>query len=182
MEPAIYGPWEAGLTLIYEDPRLPEPQRFEQRRQVRVEASKGVDGGWLVRRSYSSLHQPPTELLVFHRGGGTAWVDPQSSQRLPVIPEGFPDRIHHWEVQGMRCRVLGRAQARLPLSLPAEQRLGVWVEARPPKGAAIRTFYLPGIGEAETLQQTERGWVCVNRLVDRGFTDAPPRPERGSRS
>lgn len=172
----MYGPHEAGLTLIYENPSLPEAQRAEQRQQLRVEASKEVDGGVMVRRSYSSLSSPPMDLVVFHRSGGTALVRPDGGARLQVLPEGFPERVRAWELQGTRYRVLGRSEARLSLALPPEQRLGVWVESVPAKGPRTRVLYLPGLGEVESLVQEGNGWICVNRLVSRGFTDAPIRP------
>lgn len=175
-EPAVYGPHEAGLTLIYENPSLPEAQRAEQRQQLRVEASKEVDRGVMVRRSYSSLANPPMDLVVFHRGGGTALLRPDGSAQLQLLPEGFPDRVSDWEVQGTRYRVLGRAEARLPFPLPADQRLGVWVEAIPAKGPRTRVLYLPGMGEVESLVREGAAWTCVNRLVSRGFIDAPLRP------
>lgn len=174
-EPGVFGPNEAGLILIYENPSLPEAQRTEQRQQLRVEASKAAEEGLMVRRSYSSLSSPPMDLVTFHRDGGTALVRPDGSARLQVLPEGFPDRVRSWEVQGTRYRVLGRAEARLPLTLPAEQRLGVWVEAAPAKGPRTRVLYLPGLGEVESLVQEGAGWICVNRLVSRGFADAPIR-------
>lgn len=172
----MYGPHEAGLTLIYENPSLPEAQRAEQRQQLRVEASKEVDGGVMVRRSYSSLSSPPMDLVVFHRSGGTALVRPDGGAQLQVLPEGFPERVRAWELQGARYRVLGRSEARLSLALPPEQRLGVWVESVPAKGPRTRVLYLPGLGEVESLVQEGNGWICVNRLVSRGFTDAPIRP------
>lgn len=175
-ESNVYGPHRAGLTLIYQNPSLPEAQRAEQRQQLRVEASKEVDGGVMVRRSYSSLSSPPLDLVVFHRGGGTALVRPDGGARLQVLPEGFPDRVQTWEVQGTRYRVLGRAEARLAMTLPSGQRLGVWVESIPAKGPRTRVFYLPGLGEAESLVQEGNGWICVNRLVSMGHTDAPIRP------
>lgn len=174
--PAVYGPHEAGLTLTYENPSLPETQRAGQRQQLRVEASKEVDGGVMVRRSYSSLSSPPMDLVVFHRGGGIALLRPDGRAQLQVLPEGFPERVRAWEFQGTRYRVLGRAEARLPFALPLDQRLGVWVEATPSKGPRSRVLYLPGLGEVESLVQEGTGWACVNRLVSRGFTDAPIRP------
>lgn len=175
-EPAVYGPHEVGLTLIYENPSLPEAHRPEQRQQLRVEASKEVDGGVMVRRSYSSLSSPPMDLVVFHRDGGMALVRPDGGARLQVLPEGFPDRVRTWELQGTRHRVLGHAEARLPMVLAPEQRLGVWVESIPAKGPRTRVLYLPGLGEVESLVQEGRGWICVNRLVSKGHTDAPLRP------
>lgn len=175
-EPAVYGPGEAGLTLIYENPSLPEAQRSEQRQQLRVVASKEVDGGVMVRRSYSSLSTPPMDLVVFHRGGGTTLLRPDGGTPILLLPEGFPERVRNWEVQGTRYRVLGRAEARLPVALSPEQRLGVWVESAPAKGPRTRVLYLPGLGEAESLVQDGSSWVCVNRLVAMGHTDAPTRP------
>jgi len=41
------------------------------------------------------------------------------------------------------------------------------------RGPRQRSFFLPGIGEAETREWLDGRWVVTNRLVSRGFTDAP---------
>jgi hypothetical protein len=78
--------------------------------------------------------------------------------------------------------VIGRGYWNGPLELPDTDRMGVWVEARRPGGARLRGFFLPKLGEVEVLEERVENnvsrWVSVNRLVSRGFTEAPPvRPQ-----
>ena len=72
-------------------------------------------------------------------------------------------------------RVIGRAALQNPdLKLPDDyDRIGLWVEMETRDGSKRRIFFLPGIGEAESQVLKGGQWVAVNRLVSRGFTDAP---------
>ena len=47
-----FAAWEEGLTLIYEDPRLPDAARFQNRLQVRVAKCTELSGGRLVAEAF----------------------------------------------------------------------------------------------------------------------------------
>lgn len=170
----IYLPWEEGLTLQYENPSQPASADPLQRRvQVRVAASR-LDGEVRkIRLTTSSLQGQKSEL--FHSQRGSWALVPEGHPPVVLLPEGFPNTQSSWEVQGFRFRLLGRAIHEIPgLKLPPRQeRTGVWVEIENLQGQKRRIFYLPDIGEAETLEFHGGTWVCINRLVSRGFTDAP---------
>lgn len=171
---AVYAPCEAGLTLGFENPSLPSPQREEERQQLRVSETRADARGLLVRRTYSSLKVPALEVAVLHRDGGVALLSEGRPDGIPILPQGFPDRVQHWRLGEVQYRIIGRVEARLPgLELPEGSRQGVWVEAEAPNGVRSRRLYLPGIGEAEAHVLRDGQWVCVNRLISRGFTDAP---------
>jgi hypothetical protein len=170
-----YVPWEEGLTLIYEDPTLPQEARFSQRLQRRVSASKETPQGRRVTITYSTLKS--NNAFDFLNKDGS-WVMMQGDTALlTMLPEGFPDRTDHWgsKTLGMTFRILGRATLETAnMKLPDDfDRVGIWVEMTPRSGPKLRVFYLPGIGEAEDLVQKNGQWVMVNQLVSRGFTDAP---------
>lgn len=172
--PRAYLPWEEGLTLQYENPSLPPGQEpLQQRVQVRVAASRLEGGIRKVRLVTSSLQTQKSELFQSREG---SWaLCPEGQAPFQLLPEGFPDSARTWEVRGFQFRVIGRAVHEIPgLKLPPRQdRTGVWVEIRNPQGGQRRVYYLPDIGEAETFELRDGGWVCINRLVSRGFTDAP---------
>ena len=169
----IYGPREEGLTLVYEDPTLPQPQRSEERLQVRVaKASFQGSGTGTVHLDYSSAHGSLT-LILQHRDGGIALMGTDGKTVAQILPEGFP-RTTAWEEHGIAYRVLGRGAWDGAKMLPAtSSTVGVWVEARPSTGPLRRTLYLPDLGEVESLEFRNGTWVPVNRLVARGFTDLP---------
>lgn len=171
--PRSYVPIEEGLTLQYEDPSHPSKDPFHDRVQVRVAGSRLENG---VRKLLytTTNHQGQTQVFYLEREGGLFRPQPDQSTTV-LFPEGFPHRVQRWESQAMHFRLLGHAIHPIPgLSLPPDQdRLGVWVEASDASGPIRRTFYLPGIGEAEGYEPRNGTWVCVNRLVARGFTDAP---------
>ena len=169
----IYGPWEEGLTLAYEDPTLPQPQRSAERLQVRVaKASFQGGGSGTVQVDYSSLHGSLT-LLLRHQDGGIALLGSDGKPVAQILPEGFPATTA-WEEHGIAYRVLGRGAWDGARILPdTSSAVGVWVEARPPAGPLRRTLYLPDLGEVESLELRSGTWVPVNRLVARGFTDLP---------
>ena len=169
-----FAPHEAGLTLLYENPLLAPEMRANERLQARVAASKDLDGGRVVRITYTSL-RGELSALYFQKDGGVSLSQDGQHFGLRVFPAGFPDRVSQWQAGGAKFRVLGRAMADLHgLKLPdTVDRVGVWVESESPQGARLRTFLLPDIGEVETLAWREGSWVCTNRLVSRGFTDVP---------
>ena len=172
----VYVPWEAGLTLIYEDPTLPPAERFQERLQRRVSASKETPQGRRVTITYSTLKSNQSFDFLNQEGSWEILQDEKPVFRM--LPEGFPDRTDRWEEKspGMTFRVIGRAALQNPnLKLPEDfDRIGIWVEMESPNGPKRRIFFLPNIGEAESLVLNKDGkWVMVNQLVSRGFTDAP---------
>lgn len=170
-----YFPTEVGLTLVYEDPS--QPHSLENRFQLRVSATKETPEGTLVRTTFTTLQGQMDSLSLVKDGGKRLLLE--GNRTLMVVPEGFPDRVSHWEAPGSTAHVIGRAAANLPgLVLPKDfDRMGVWVQLDFPEGPSRRIFYLPGIGEAETQVLREGVWVSTNRLISRGFTDAPPTPK-----
>jgi hypothetical protein len=171
----IFAPREAGLTLQYENPELADGKRLDERLQVRVAETRPVEGGLAVQVAYASLHGALSTQYFLPAGGGLYLCPDGRMPGILVFPAGFPDAVTRWEVRGMKYRVLGRAVADLHgLRLPeTSDRVGVWVETESPAGQRQRTFFLPDIGEVETLSWRDGAWVSVNRLVSRGFTDAP---------
>ncbi|HNX95361.1 MAG TPA: hypothetical protein PKL14_09385 [Holophaga sp.] len=172
-----YVPTEAGLTLIYENPqnlRVAAPDQALARLQARVASSREELGGTLVQMSYTGL-QGQVDNLCLSRNGGWAMVSANGKARIQILPEGFPDRVSQWAIGDTTARVIGRGTVDLPgLRLPPDfDRVGVWVEFRSPEGNRRRTLFLPRIGEAETLVHQGGRWICTNRLISRGFTDAP---------
>ena len=178
----VYAAWEEGLTLGYEDPTLEPGQRAQHRQQVRVKESRSTPAGLAVTKTFTTL-TGQWDTHVLERDGGVflqiepaGGAAPQSGGGIPLLPEGFPDRVARWVSRGAFHWVVGRACADLPgLSLPDPDRaVGVWVESSPLEGGPrTRTFYLPDIGEAETLTWIQGRWVTTNILVTRGFTDLP---------
>lgn len=170
----VYVPWEAGLTLIYEDPTLPPAERLQERLQRRVSESKETPQGRAVTITYSTIRSHQA-IEFLHKAG--SWVMMQSKPPLVLLPEGFPDSVDHWEDKdrGLVFHVIGRAALQNSgLRLPDDHdRIGVWVEMESRNGPRRRIFFLPGIGEAETDVLKDGKWVMVNQLVSRGFTDAP---------
>ncbi|WP_306591683.1 hypothetical protein [Geothrix sp. 21YS21S-4] len=173
----VFAPWEEGLTLAYEDPTLPFPQRTQERLQVRV-AKAALAPGAAARTVQLTLSSPRGQMEIFvrHQAGGVALLaDGRPAAR--ILPEGFP-AVAAWEDRGTSFRVIGRGAwegaAILPETSPS---VGVWVEATSPRAPQRRTLYLPNLGEVETLEERGGAWVAVNRLVGRGFVDFPaPRP------
>ena len=171
--PAIYGPWEEGLTLAYEDPSLPPSQRMEHRLQVRVAQSHlAPKEPGLVRLDYTSLRGRFSLQVRYANGGVTLLAEDGRSIAQP-LPEVFPT-VTTWVDRGISFRLLGRAAWDGGDILPAgSDAVGFWVEAVPPSGPRTRTLYLPDLGEVETQEWRNDAWVTVNRLVARGFTDLP---------
>lgn len=176
---AMYAPHEEGLTLAYEDPRLPPPQRREQRQQVRVgRVTPATAGGLRVVCAFSTLKGEQSGSFLLEEGA-VVQESPAIPQLADPLPKGFPDRIQAWTAQGRRFKVLGRAMAvGLEVRLPQGfNQLGVWVESVPEDGSGptTRHFFLPDLGRVETQEFRNGQWLSVNKLVDRGFTDAPYR-------
>ena len=171
--PVLFGPWEEGLTLAYEDPSLPQPLRSEHRLQVRVAHSDLSPGGpSLIQLDLTSIRGQMTVLLKPH-AGGLDMVEASGRVLAQVLPAHFPDTAP-WADQDTECRVLGRgAWEGAALLPPGSDPVGVWVEARSSKAPPRRTLYLPNLGEVEAREERAGTWVIVNRLVARGFTDLP---------
>jgi hypothetical protein len=176
----IYGAWEEGLTLAFENPSEPQPQRSTDRLQVRVARSSMAPGApRLVQLDLTSL-RGQMSVLVRHQDGGTALLGEDGRVVAQPLPPGFP-ATSVWEDRGIQFRVLGRATWEGASLLPAtSDPVGVWVETRPAQGPRRRTLYLPNLGEVESLEERGGTWVTVNRLVARGFVDLPaaPLPDR----
>jgi len=171
----LFVPWEEGLTLVYEDPTLPDGVRFQERFQRRISASRPTPAGRRVTIVYTTLKSNNT-FDFLSREGGWAMVE-GDTPLFKVLPEGFPDKVDRWEdkARGMTFQLLGRATLQNPdLKLPDDfERTGLWVEMQTRDGARKRIFFLPDIGEAESRILQNGRWVAVNRLVSRGFTDLP---------
>ena len=169
----VYGPHEEGLTLAYEDPSMPQPQRSQERLQVRVDkASFQAGGTGTVQVDYASL-RGSLRLVLRHQAGGIALLGPDGNVQAQILPEGFPATTA-WKDRGTAFQVVGRATWDGAGMLPAtSSAVGVWVEVRPAQGPLRRTLYLPNLGEVESQEFRNGMWVTVNRLVARGFTDLP---------
>ncbi len=174
----IYGPWEEGLTLVFENPSLPQPQRSEDRLQLRVARSPLTPGAPKVVQLDLASTRGHMSLLARHQDGGVAIVGEDGRELALVLPAGFPAQ-GAWAGPGIECRVIGRAAWTGASILPAtSDPVGVWIEARLAQGLRRRTLYLPDLGEVEAQEERDGGWITVNRLVARGFMDlpAPKRP------
>ena len=171
--PMVYGPWEEGLTLAYENPSQPQPQRSQDRLQIRVARSTmGPGAPGLVQLDLTTI-QGQRSVLVRHRDGGIDLVEDSGRVLAQPLPAHFPD-IAPWVDQDTECRVIGRATWEGASLLPAtSDPVGVWVETRSPKGLRRRVLLLPNLGEVESREERDGSWVAVNRLVARGFTDLP---------
>lgn len=185
--PAVQRPYaaaEEGLTLIYINPSLPKDEQDAKRLQVRVDKVVArEDGATVVFKAFTAGLQRPFQATFVLKDGGLALLSPDGKAETPLLPEGFPDRVSSWSGAGARYRVLGRgAWSQGAKVLPSDRAAeGVWVEARPDRGAVARTLYLPGLGEVQTDERQPDGrWVTVNLLTQYGFTDLPaaPAPEQ----
>lgn len=171
--PKVYGPWEEGLTLTFEDPSQPQPRRSTDRMQVRVAKSSLAPGApGLVQVDVASL-QGQLPITFRHQNGGISLVTDQGQLLAVSLPTGFPATAT-WTERGTEFRVIGRGAWDGAALLPATaDPVGVWVEARPTQGPRRRTLYLPDLGEVETRVERGDAWITVNRLVARGFTPLP---------
>lgn len=169
----VYGPWEEGLTLVFEDPSQPQPQRSADRLQVRVARSTMQPGAPTLVQLDLANTRGHMSLLLRHQDGGIALVGEDGRVLALTLPSGFP-AVPEWTDRGTEFRVVGRAAWEGAAILPAtSDPIGVWVEARPEHGLRRRTLYLPNLGEVESREERDGTWVIVNRLVARGFTDLP---------
>ena len=169
----IYGPWEEGLTLTFEDPSKPQPQRSAERMQVRVAHSTLNPGApALIQLSLASTRGQM--ILNFrYQEGGIALVDDKGQILAQPLPVGVSN-FTQWVDRGVQYRVIGRAAWEGAAILPAtSDPVGLWVESRPPQGLPRRTLFLPNLGEVESREERNGTWVVINRLVARGFTDIP---------
>ncbi len=171
--PRVYGPWEEGLTLTFEDPSQPQPQRTQDRMQVRVARSAIAPGApGLVQVDVTSL-QGHLSLNARHQDGGISLVNDQGQVLSVSLPAGFPATAS-WRERGTGFSVVGRAAWEGAAILPATaDPVGIWVEARPAQGPRRRTLYLPNLGEVETRVDRDGSWITINRLVAYGFTASP---------
>lgn len=171
--PVVYGPWEEGLTLAYENPSQPQPQRSENRLQVRVAGSAMTPGPPnLVQLDFTSL-RGRMSVLAKHHDGGIDLIDKSGRVLAQALPARFPD-ITRWVDHDTEYSVIGRATWEGASLLPTtSDPVGVWVEAKSPHGPRRRALYLPGLGEVESREERDGTWVVVNRLVARRFTDLP---------
>lgn len=170
---ALFGPWEEGLTLAFEDPSQPQPQRSADRLQLRVARATlnpGTDP--LIQLDLASA-RGQMSVLLRHQNGGIALVAEDGRVLSQTLPQGFPNTAS-WTDRGTEFRIVGRATWEGAAILPAtSDPVGIWVEARPQSGPRGRTLYLPNLGEVESHEERDGAWVPVNRLVARGFTDIP---------
>ncbi|WLT30358.1 hypothetical protein [Geothrix sp. PMB-07] len=169
----VFGPWEEGLTLNYEDPSAPQPKRSAERLQVRVAKATFTPGSPSLIQVDMASSQGQLPLTFKYDRGGIALVDGQGEVVRQILPAGFP-AVDQWTDHGIQFRLMGRATWEGATILPATaDPVGYWVEARTPKGLVRRTLYLPNLGEVESREQRDGAWVTISRLVARGFTDIP---------
>lgn len=180
-EPAVYAPYEEGLTLVFEDPSQPTPAAREASRYtLRVE--KGLvdpTKAGEILLSQSTLQGRYTYRL-HAEAGGLALMGEDGKLVAWVLPVGFPDRVNAWSdaKRGITAHFLGRAvwdgEA---IRTAAQQHLvdaaGLWVETLAPGDQRRRSLYLKGLGEVESQEWRKDHWETVNRLVGRRFTDLP---------
>ena len=174
----VYAAWEEGLTLGYENPQLTDTaQRTQNRQMVRVKEAKPAASGMMITKTFTSFSgQAETRVLEYNGGVRLQAGTPGG---ILLLPEGFPDRVSRWSTRGTFNWVVGRATADLPGVRFADSGdvTGIWVESISQSDPTVRsrTFYLPDIGEAETMtwDQEHWRWAVTNRLVTRGFTDVP---------
>lgn len=175
--PAVYAPYEEGLTLGYEDPSLPTPEaQRASRYQVRVaQGPMDPERPSLVKLTHASLRTPPTSYLLRVEAGGVELIGEDGKPVAQVLPKGFPDRVSRWEdpPRALKFQVLGPATWANPAGVRhVHDPLGVWVEVTGTAGRR-RILYLRGLGEVESMTWREGQWVVTNRLVDAGMTDEP---------
>jgi len=168
-----FGPWEEGLTLSYEDPTLPQPQRSTERLQLRVARTTFQATGALLVQVDAASTRGQLALLFRHQQGGVTLVDAAGKPLLQSLPSGFP-AVDRWTDHDVQYRLLGRATWDGASLLPATaDPVGYWVESRTPQGLLRRTLYLPNLGEVESREERQGAWVATNRLVAHGFSDIP---------
>jgi hypothetical protein len=180
--PGVYGPWEEGLTLAFEDPSLPTPEaRAASHYQLRV--FKGLTDPTkpgVVKLTENTLQNSYTYAMQYE-AGGRALLGEDGKLVAWILPQGFPDQVQAWAdaPRGFTFRLIGRAAWAAPFKLPATvDTTGLWVETERKDGLKRRGLYLQGLGEVESMEWRDGRWVTVNRLVARGFTDLPAQGAR----
>jgi hypothetical protein len=169
---AVYGAWEEGLTLTFEDPSRPQPQRGEERIQIRVARSAIAPGSPRVVQLDLTSTRGRKTLILKHQDGGITLLGEDTRVAATLLPVQFPDAAP-WSDHGIEFRVVGRARWEGAAILPSTaDPIGIWVEATG-QGLRRRTLYLPDLGEVEAQVERDGAWITVNRLVARGFTDLP---------
>jgi hypothetical protein len=178
--PRPYAAAEEGLTLVYINPSLPQDQQAAQRLQVRVDkVLDREDGAQVVFKSFTVGVQPPFQSKFILKNAGVGLQSPDGKSELPILPEGFPDRVASWTRAGVRFHILGRGAWTSAAKVLPDDRAsdGVWVEARTEGGGVSRSLYLPAFGEVQTDERQPDGrWLTVNLLTQYGFTDLPVTP------
>ncbi len=171
----LFAPAEVGLTLAYENPSLPAPERAQERLQVRIARVEQADKKLMVTKTFATLQGQMDVLFAYEDGGVSLMRDPKTPA-LVVLPPRFPN-VRPWEERGRRYQVAGRAaMPETGLRLPETMdRTGVWVDSESidGKGPKLRSFFLPRLGEVETQEFHDGKWVAVNRLFSYGFEDLP---------
>lgn len=169
----IYGAWEEGLTLTFEDPSLPQPQRSAERTQVRVAKASLTPGKPILALLTVTNTHGQLSLPFRYEKSGVALLNEQGQVSAEPLPVDFANRPS-WMDQGVEYQALGRAAWDGAALLPeTSDPIGLWIESRSPQGGRRRTLLLPNVGEVETRVYRDGTWVTVNRLVARGFTDLP---------
>lgn len=173
MAAPVYGPWEEGLTLTFEDPSLPQPLRSAERTQMRVSRAALTPGKpTRVQVALTSTHGQINMQFQFENGG-IALLDEQGQVLAQPLPVGALP-LAPWVDRGVEYQIVGRAAWDGAALLPeTSDPVGVWLESRSPQGERRRTLLLPNVGEVESRLYRNGTWVTVNRLVARGFTDLP---------
>jgi hypothetical protein len=169
----VYGAWEEGFTMTFEDPSLPQPQRANERIQVRVTRSAIAPGSPRLVQLDLTSSRGQKSLLLKHQEGGITLLGVDGRVTATLLPVQFPAAAP-WMDHGTEFRVVGRAKWEGAAILPATaDPIGVWVEASAPQSPRRRTLYLPNLGEVEAQEERAGVWVTVNRLVAQGYTDLP---------
>jgi len=176
-ENQVYAAWEDGLTLIFENISLSNPNnRNKERQLVRVEKSSETSAGLVVVQDVVPSHRNE-RVIVVNKDGRVVLRTGSFGNDIVLLPGGFPNTITEWKSGMSFSRIIGRANFSLPvISLfDGLSNIGVWVETVHLDQAnnRTRTLYLPNIGEVETMcwDQDKHCWVTSRRLIHMGFTD-----------
>lgn len=173
-----YEAWEAGMTLVFENPSLPDAapaqQRLHERYQKQVVTSEENGAERRVGTQFTTYQGQQVVSLVL-KDGGVSLQDALGRGTL-ILPQGFPERTSSWTSGGYRMKVLGRARWErdkpgFPATRPPE---GIWVEGEPlGPGTRTRVFYLRDLGEVEKREWRDGKWVTTNLLVGFSFQEIP---------
>lgn len=179
-----YEAWEEGMTLIFENPSLPDAaparQRFHERYQKQVIRSEANGVERRVETQFTTYQGQQVVALVL-KDGGVSLQEAQGRGTL-ILPQGFPERTSSWTSGGYRMKVLGparweRDKPGFPATRPPE---GIWVEGEPQGlGTRTRVFYLRDFGEVEKREWRDGKWVTTNLMVGFSFQEIPRPKNRG---